>query len=82
MRAKNLAKLGFLSHEGYQEYFSAFQIQGLVGENLAKNFNSNKQLVFAWMNSPSHRDNILGDYQYVGVANYKGYVVASFSFSK
>ncbi len=31
----------------------------LAGENLAKNYSTSEQAVEAWMNSPTHRDNLL-----------------------
>ena len=46
----------------------------LVGENLAiGNFESNQELVDAWMESPGHRENIVSrDYQEIGIAVKKG----------
>jgi uncharacterized protein YkwD len=46
-----------------------------AGENLAYGFNTSSQITAAWMNSPEHRDNILGKYSEVGfgVANGKDY---------
>ena len=48
-----------------------------AGENLAYGFDSSAGTVTAWMNSPSHRDNILGNYVDVGFGiangdNYQG----------
>lgn len=44
-----------------------------AGENLAKDFTDSKYLHQAWMNSPSHRDNILNDkYQEIGIAVIEG----------
>lgn len=48
-----------------------------AGENLAYGFSTSDQVVTAWMNSPEHRDNILGNYQDIGFgvadsANYQG----------
>ena len=37
------------------------------GENLSKNFTEADEMMDAWMASPSHRDNILGDYTHMGV---------------
>ncbi|OGI14632.1 MAG: hypothetical protein A2878_00095 [Candidatus Moranbacteria bacterium RIFCSPHIGHO2_01_FULL_54_31] len=55
----------WIKKEGYQ-YKAA-------GENLAINFTSAKEQHSAWMNSSSHRDNILnGRYQEIGVAVVKG----------
>lgn len=62
MGAEDLAKI-----VGY-EYI-------LIGENLALgNFEDDRDLVEAWMNSPGHRSNILRDgYTEIGVALKEGY---------
>lgn len=45
----------------------------IAGENLAKNFDNSKNVVEAWMNSPSHKDNIVkADYQDIGFAMVDG----------
>lgn len=46
-----------------------------AGENLAYGFDSSSATISAWMNSPSHRDNILGDYKDIGfgIANGESY---------
>ncbi len=55
----------FILGAGYQ-YDSA-------GENLAKNYASSGDVVNAWMNSPTHRDNILkSNYQDIGFAVVNG----------
>ncbi len=42
------------------------------GENLAKLYNSADSVVAAWMNSPSHRQNIMAaDFRTCGIAVYK-----------
>ena len=44
----------------------------MYGENLAQNYSSAKEVVAAWMNSPSHKANILSaDYHTIGVAVYQ-----------
>ena len=44
-----------------------------AGENLAKNFTTAGSTVSAWMNSPSHRENVLNpNYQEVGFATVDG----------
>lgn len=44
-----------------------------AGENLAKNFSTSKDVVEAWYNSPSHRENLLSDkYSDVGFAAVNG----------
>jgi uncharacterized protein YkwD len=45
----------------------------VAGENLAKNYPSAQATVDAWMNSPTHRENILnGKYQDIGIAVVDG----------
>jgi len=44
-----------------------------AGENLAKNFSTSEDVVKAWMESPSHRDNLLNDhYREIGFAVVNG----------
>lgn len=44
-----------------------------AGENLAKNFTDSSEIVNAWMNSPTHRDNLLNSkYQHIGIAVSEG----------
>ena len=51
----------FMTRAGYRFAFA--------GENLAKNFSNSDDVVVAWMNSPSHRENIInGKYQDIGIA--------------
>lgn len=41
----------------------------VAGENLAKNFSSSSDVVTAWMNSPSHKENIVNSkYKDIGIA--------------
>lgn len=55
----------FLLGEGYQ--------YTLAGENLAKNFSTSKQVVDAWVASPTHRDNInKPGYREIGFAVVNG----------
>ena len=45
----------------------------IAGENLAKNFGSADSLLSAWMASPEHRANVLGDqYEDIGIAVVRG----------
>lgn len=39
-----------------------------VGENVAFNYNTPKAAVTAWLNSPSHKENIIGNYTHFGIA--------------
>lgn len=55
----------FMQRNGYT-YVTA-------GENLARDFNDSNAVVTAWMNSQTHRDNLLnGSYQDIGVAVVNG----------
>lgn len=55
----------FIKQSGYQYEFA--------GENLAKNFLFSNNVVDAWMNSPTHRENIVRkDYTEVGYAVVNG----------
>lgn len=56
---------GFILSSGYKFSYA--------GENLARNFYTSEDVVKAWMNSPSHRDNIVNqNYQEIGVAVVDG----------
>ncbi len=55
----------FISDVGYSYRYA--------GENLARDFSDPSSVVRAWMNSPSHRDNLLSNrYQDIGVAVIDG----------
>jgi len=55
----------FIRNSGYQYTYA--------GENLAKGFTDSKDVVDAWLASPSHRENILSDkYQDMGFAILEG----------
>lgn len=55
----------FILGEGYRYTYA--------GENLARDFNDSDSVVVAWMNSPSHRDNLLrGEYEEIGFAVVNG----------
>jgi hypothetical protein len=44
----------------------------MAGENLAKDWQSSGSVVNAWMSSPAHRANVLGDYNDIGIAAVNG----------
>lgn len=45
----------------------------IAGENLAKNFSTSSTVVDAWMDSPTHRDNVMrSDYKDIGFAVVNG----------
>ncbi|WP_418263425.1 CAP domain-containing protein [Flavobacterium faecale] len=39
-----------------------------VGENVAYNFKTAESVVAAWLNSPAHKENIVGNYTHFGIA--------------
>ena len=43
-----------------------------AGENLAKSYPDDASLVADWMNSPSHRENVLGDFKDQGICQKTG----------
>lgn len=55
----------FIRTAGYEYVYA--------GENLAKDFQDSEKVVAAWMDSPSHRQNVLnGNYRDIGVAVVNG----------
>jgi hypothetical protein len=55
----------FISESGYKYIYA--------GENLAKNFDTSKEVFQAWMNSPTHKANLLkNEYTEIGLAVING----------
>jgi hypothetical protein len=78
-KAEDMFKKGYWAHvapDGTQPWdfiLAEDYDYSYAGENLAKNFGSSKQVVEAWYESPSHRDNLLGkNYTDVGYAVVNG----------
>jgi hypothetical protein len=79
LKAEHMAKHEYFSHyspDGVSPWHW-FQEVGYVyahaGENLAIHFTDSAQVVDAWMNSPSHRQNIVnGQYLEIGVGTARG----------
>ncbi|HXK38104.1 MAG TPA: CAP domain-containing protein [Candidatus Paceibacterota bacterium] len=83
LKANDMAAKGYFAHNSPSgdEPWVWFRQVGydyrFAGENLAVNFVESKDITDAWMNSPTHRDNLLsGKYTQVGIATalgkYKG----------
>ena len=71
-KAQDICKKGYWSHDTKEYKWTKFIKESNVnyeraGENLAKNFDNPQKVVEGFMNSPSHRDNVLGDYTHLGV---------------
>lgn len=75
VRAWELTEIFSHSRPDGRSFTSAFNEKGLIygwfGENIAAGQSTPEEVVQAWMNSPTHRDNILSDYEYMGVGYYK-----------
>lgn len=78
-KAKFMFQKNFWAHtspDGTEPWFFVLN-QGYdyayAGENLARNFNNSEEVVKAWINSPTHRDNLLSsNYDEVGFGVYNG----------
>lgn len=60
-----------VSHDGFTERASnIMKVLGAktVGENIAYNYNSPQAAVTAWLNSPAHKENIVGNYTHFGIS--------------
>jgi len=83
LKAQDMADKSYFAHyspEGLSPWYwftqAGYQYQK-AGENLAVNFDDSKRVVNAWMNSPTHRANIIKDgYTEIGIGvaegKYKG----------
>ncbi|WP_064745382.1 CAP domain-containing protein [Pseudonocardia acaciae] len=73
---ENMAGQGFFSHNdpsgnGFADRERAAGYQNTGGENIARGYKSASQVMNIWMNSPSHRENILRcEFKTIGI----GYV--------
>jgi len=79
LKAADMVKNGYFAHNSpagltsWHWFDEAGYDFAYAGENLAVDFNSPKDIVQAWMNSPSHQQNILNDhFNETGLAVMKG----------
>lgn len=79
MKADDMATRGYFSHiapDGKNPWYWFKQVgynYAAAGENLAVNFTDSKDVTEAWMHSPSHRSNIMGEnYTEIGIATAHG----------
>ena len=80
IRADFLCENNQWSHDGWLDSFNGIEY-GEAGENLAMGFDQEFPMVFAWMNSRLHHNNIVNPvYKYTGIAEGEcGKVVHLFS---
>jgi len=79
LKAQDMAEKGYFAHyspEGVSPWFW-FEQAGYnylhAGENLAVRFTDSREVVDAWMNSPTHRANIMnGSYTEIGIGTARG----------
>lgn len=79
LKAQDMAAKGYFDHtspEGVTPWFwlekVGYRFSG-AGENLAINFSDSAQIENAWMNSPTHRANVLDKrFSEIGIATAKG----------
>ena len=78
-RAVDLGGKNQWSHDGFASalYGSLWNPQkAFIGENLAKNYDTEDKVIEAWMNSPKHKEILLNArYKYMGVGHYQTYWV-------
>ncbi len=77
-RAREQAQMGNISHKrpDGSEWYTILAEYGVMaagsGENLAMNYTSVDSVVKAWLESPTHRSNIVNSrYQYMGIGYYE-----------
>ena len=60
---------GFISHDGFSDRAKLLNNNGAVavGENVAFGYEDAYEVVTAWINSPSHRDTLEGNYTHAGL---------------
>jgi uncharacterized protein YkwD len=74
IHARDMAEHDTMSHDGSDgsKFQDRTERQGYhgrkVGENVAEGQRTVEKVIKAWMNSPHHRDNILGDFSEIGAA--------------
>lgn len=78
-KAKDMAEKGYFAHVSPDNQSPWYWLQeagydfSYAGENLAVNFVDSKDVTSAWMNSPTHRANILKkEYTDIGIAAARG----------
>lgn len=79
LKAEHMAAEGYFSHNspgGITPWFwfeQAGYVYAHAGENLAVHFNDSAEVVNAWMESPTHKANVIGaQYTEIGIGTAKG----------
>lgn len=79
LKAEHMAELGYFAHYApdgtspWHWFRSTNYTFAHAGENLAVHFNDSREVVRAWMNSPTHRANIMnGNFAEIGIGVAEG----------
>ena len=79
LKADHMAEYGYFAHYSpdgsspWRWFREAGYDYAYAGENLAVRFSDSRRVVKAWLDSPSHRANILNEkYEHVGFATARG----------
>lgn len=71
------------SHEGFNELTNKYYLRDgrikRLGENLGRYQINENSLVTSWLNSPSHLENIKGNFTHTCITTDKGYTVQIFA---
>ena len=76
LKANDMKEFDYWAHinPNGTEPWHFFELAGYeyekAGENLSRCFDTPEQTVKSWMNSPTHKENILGDYSETGLGSY------------
>jgi hypothetical protein len=79
LKAEDMALHGYFSHKSpdglspWHWFTEAGYLYAYAGENLAVHFTDSRAVVDAWLNSPTHRANVMnGTYKEIGIGTAKG----------
>lgn len=79
-KADDMASKGYFAHNSPEGLTPWYWMENVgydflfAGENLAVNFSDSNDVVWAWMDSPGHRANILNDrFTEIGIATSRGF---------
>lgn len=64
-RAIHLCETNTFTHDGWQNFLNTEYLS--AGENLAKDFDSQENVLNGWIKSPAHNDNLLGSWDSMGI---------------
>jgi uncharacterized protein YkwD len=84
-KACDMIKQNYWSHVDPQGRYSWYLFRqqgfyGYIGENIAKGYGSDQEIINGWLNSPTHRTVMLNTvYAYVGIGRCGNIVVAHFA---